>query len=381
MVKKVIDKLRWNPSSFPKVNLENKNMFRLAMEHSGIGMALIAPDGTWLKVNQAICDIVGYTASELVKLDFQTITHPDDLEDDLTLLKQLLGGEIQTYNLDKRYFHKNGQLIWAKLTVSLVRDDDQQPLYFISQIQDITAQKKASDELSLANQEMEEFSYRLTHDLCSPLSSMEYVMEMAAKYIEDGDLPNALKTVRITQAGITKLSDLVESVLDVSKIKLQEEDNLPVDVPVVVYKALEALSYMQNYSRLDIETRFDYIGSINTKPQKFMQIIDNLISNAIKYQDTRKPNSFVRISTYKIDGDFILEVRDNGLGVDEIYRDKLFTMFERFHPEASFGTGLGLYMVKKSADILGGSLAYSAPEVGKGSIFRLTLPASTVKLS
>jgi PAS domain S-box-containing protein len=344
-------------------------------------MALIAPDGTWLKVNQAICDIVGYTASELVKLDFQTVTHPDDLEDDLTLLKQLLGGEIQTYNLDKRYFHKNGQLIWAKLTVSLVRDDDQQPLYFISQIQDITAQKKASDELSLANQEMEEFSYRLTHDLCSPLSSMEYVMEMAAKYIEDGDLPNALKTVRVTQAGITKLSDLVEGVLDVSKIKLQEENSQPVDVPVVVYKALEALSYMQNYSRLDIETRFDYIGSINTKPQKFMQIIDNFISNAIKYQDTSKPNSFVRISTYMIDGDFVLEVRDNGLGVDEIYRDKLFTMFERFHPEASFGTGLGLYMVKKSADILGGSLAYSAPEVGKGSIFRITLPASSVKLS
>ena len=113
MVKKVIGKLRWNPSSSPNVNLENKNMFRLAMEHSGIGMALIAPDGTWLKVNQAICDIVGYTASELVKLDFQTVTHPDDLEDDLTLLKQLLGGEIQTYNLDKRYFHKNGQLIWA----------------------------------------------------------------------------------------------------------------------------------------------------------------------------------------------------------------------------------------------------------------------------
>ena len=163
---------------------------------------------------------------------------------------------------------------------------------------------------------------------------------MAAKYIEDGDLPNALKTVRVTQAGITKLSDLVEGVLDVSKIKLQEENSQPVDVPVVVYKALEALSYMQNYSRLDIETRFDYIGSINTKPQKFMQIIDNFISNAIKYQDTSKPNSFVRISTYMIDGDFVLEVRDNGLGVDEIYRDKLFTMFERFHPEASFGTGL-----------------------------------------
>ncbi|QHJ11675.1 putative diguanylate cyclase DgcE [Paraglaciecola mesophila] len=374
MVKKIIGKFRERLLASPQVDLEHKDMFRLAMEHSGIGMALIAPDGTWLKVNQAICNIVGYCEQELLAIDFQTITHPEDLQADLTFLKQLLANDIQTYNMEKRYFHKSGSLIWAKLTVSLVRDEARQPLYFISQIQDITAQKKSSEALLLAKQEMEEFAYRITHDLRSPLSSMDYVMKMVANYINKGDLPNALKTVQSTQNGIAKLSELVCSVLDVSKIKLQDEASQAVDVSLIVYDTLEALCHMENFARLDIKTQFEYIGSLHTKPNKFTQIVDNFISNAIKYQDTSKANSFIRVFTYKAGDEFVLEVQDNGLGVPAVHRDKLFQMFERFHPKASIGTGLGLYMVKKSADLLGGHLSYSVPESEEGSIFRFSLP-------
>ncbi|WP_040514910.1 sensor histidine kinase, partial [Paraglaciecola polaris] len=273
-----------------------------------------------------------------------------------------------------RYFHKDGQLIWVKLTVSLVRDDDDQPLYFISQIQDISEQKKASQALLSAKQEMEEFSYRITHDLRSPLSSMDYVMSMIANCIEDEEYQKALSTAKAAQTGITKLSDLVTSVLDVSKIKLQDEPVQSVDVSDMVYNALGALSHMKDFVRLDIETYFDYIGEINTKPLKFMQIVDNFLSNAIKYQDTTRANSFIKISTYSANNVFVFEVYDNGLGVDEQYRDKLFNMFERFHPKASYGTGLGLYMVKKSAEMLGGNVSYSTPDCAVGSIFRVSLP-------
>ncbi|MDO6840469.1 PAS domain S-box protein [Paraglaciecola chathamensis] len=374
MVKKIISKFRERILPAHQVDLGHKDMFRLAMEHSGIGMALIAPDGTWLKVNQAICNIVGYSERELLAIDFQTITHPDDLQADLIFVKRLLANDIQTYNMEKRYFHKSGSLIWTKLTVSLVRDEVLQPLYFISQIQDITAQKKSSEALLLAKQEMEEFAYRITHDLRSPLSSMNYVMNMVAEYIKEGDLPKALKTLQASQNGIAKLSELVSGVLDVSKIKLQDETSLPVDVSDVVYETLDALSHMENFARLDIKTQFEYIGTLQTKPNKFIQIVDNFISNAIKYQDTSKANSFIRVVTYKTKHEFVLEVQDNGLGVPSIHRDKLFQMFERFHPKASIGTGLGLYMVKKSADLLGGHLSYSVPESGDGSIFRFSLP-------
>ncbi|ABG39263.1 PAS/PAC sensor signal transduction histidine kinase [Paraglaciecola sp. T6c] len=378
MVKKIIDMFKGRRLAAPLVNLEHKDMFRLAMEHSAIGMALISPDGTWLKVNKAICDILGYSEKELLKIDFQSITHPEDLQTDLTFLKQILAGDIQTYNMEKRYFHKSGRLIWAKLTVSLVRDKAQHPLYFISQIQDITLQKKASVDLLQDKQEMEEFAYRLTHDLRSPLSSMGYLMKMITQQISNGDLQSALKTVQTSHDGLSKLSDLVSGVLDVSKVKLQEESSQPIDVSVIVCETLAALSNMENFERLDIETRFEYIGTINTQPYKFTQIIDNFISNAIKYQDTGKANSFIRVLTYKLNQEFVLEVQDNGLGIDEVYRKKLFQMFERFHPAASVGTGLGLYMVKKSADLIGAKLVYAVPDNGEGSIFRVTLPLDNI---
>ena len=86
-----------------------------------------------LEVNDALCQIVGYSESELPALTFQAITHPDDLEADLEFVRQLLAGEIRTYQMEKRYFHKNGQIVWALLTVSLVRSSSGEPSYFISQ--------------------------------------------------------------------------------------------------------------------------------------------------------------------------------------------------------------------------------------------------------
>jgi PAS domain S-box-containing protein len=122
---------------------ESENRFSNAFEFASIGMALVSPEGRWLKVNQAICRLVGYSEKELLAKTFQDITHPDDLDTDLNYVKQMLSGEIKTYQLEKRYFHKEGRVIWVLLNVSLVRDNDGEPLYFISQIQDITERKKS----------------------------------------------------------------------------------------------------------------------------------------------------------------------------------------------------------------------------------------------
>lgn len=122
---------------------ESQQRFESAVRYAAIGMALVAPDGRWLQVNQALCALVGYTEPELLGMTFQDITHPDDLETDLDHVRQVLAGEIQTYQMEKRYLHKRGHAIWILLSVSLVRDGRNQPLYFISQIQDITQRKQA----------------------------------------------------------------------------------------------------------------------------------------------------------------------------------------------------------------------------------------------
>jgi len=120
--------------------------FCLATEHSPIGTALVGLDGSWLNVNAALRDFLGYSAEEFATLTFQDVTHPDDLNADLALLEQLLAGSLPSYQMEKRYVRKCGATVWARLTVSLVRDEANQPLFFISHVQDIGEQKTAEIE-------------------------------------------------------------------------------------------------------------------------------------------------------------------------------------------------------------------------------------------
>ena len=122
---------------------ESEERFRSAFDFAAIGKALVAPDGRWLRVNESLCRIVGYSAEELLRIDFQAITHPDDLDADMAFIRKMLDGALSYYEMEKRYFHKDGRTIWILLSVSLVRDDGGQPLYFISQIQEITERKAA----------------------------------------------------------------------------------------------------------------------------------------------------------------------------------------------------------------------------------------------
>ena len=119
--------------------------FRLAFENAPIGMALVAPNGTFLRVNRTLCEIVGYPADVLVTKTFQDITHPEDLEADLAHVQQMLAGEIRTYATEKRYFRSDGHLVWIKLSVSLVRDEAGAPMSFISQMEDISERKQLEE--------------------------------------------------------------------------------------------------------------------------------------------------------------------------------------------------------------------------------------------
>jgi PAS domain S-box-containing protein/putative nucleotidyltransferase with HDIG domain len=130
---------------------ESEERFQSAFEYAAIGMGLVAPDGKWLKVNRSLCGIVGYEEHELLCRTFQDITHPDDLEADLDYVRRMLAGEISTYQMEKRYFHKQGRVIWVLLSVSLVRDRDGKPMYFISQVEDISKRKLAESELLKVN--------------------------------------------------------------------------------------------------------------------------------------------------------------------------------------------------------------------------------------
>ncbi len=104
-------------------------------------MALIGLDGNWLQVNQKVCSMLGYSKEELSKLTFQDITHPEDLDIDLKMLDELATGKIDSYQMEKRYFNKDKNMVWALLGVSMMKDEEGNPHHFVSQLTDITEKK------------------------------------------------------------------------------------------------------------------------------------------------------------------------------------------------------------------------------------------------
>lgn len=124
---------------------QSEQHFRNTFDQAAVGIAHVAPDGHWLRVNRKLCAILGYSADELHALTFQDITHPDDLHADLDQAQRLLDDRIETYTMAKRYLHKNGTIVWGNLTVSLHRDDHGRPEYFIAMIEDISARKAAEE--------------------------------------------------------------------------------------------------------------------------------------------------------------------------------------------------------------------------------------------
>jgi diguanylate cyclase (GGDEF)-like protein/PAS domain S-box-containing protein len=126
--------------------LRESARFRTAFEDAPIGMALVAQEGRFLRVNRSLCDITGYDENELLRLDFQQITHADDVDRDVEQARRLLAGELRRYQMEKRYRRRDGRIVWVMLSVSLVRDCGRTP-YFLAQIEDIDERKQAERQL------------------------------------------------------------------------------------------------------------------------------------------------------------------------------------------------------------------------------------------
>ena len=137
------------------IDLRHDDVFENAFQYAAIGMALVSPEGRWLRVNRALCGITGYSEAELLQTTFQEITHPDDLDTDLGYLQQLINGDIDHYVMEKRYYHEQGHIIWVLLSVSLIRDKNGDPDFFISQIQDISDRIQTLNDLRESEQRLE----------------------------------------------------------------------------------------------------------------------------------------------------------------------------------------------------------------------------------
>lgn len=152
-------------------------LFEQTFSQAAVGMALVSLEGYWLRVNPRLCDILGYSESELMARTFQDITHPDDLDNDLELLRQLLANEISTYSMEKRYFRFDGTFVWVELTVALNRLSDGSPHHFISVLVDISERKLAENNLRTLQQELEERVISRTQELNTVVNKLNLEIE------------------------------------------------------------------------------------------------------------------------------------------------------------------------------------------------------------
>lgn len=359
------------------------------IQEAAIGMALVSPQGVLLDANRSLCEMLGYTNEELTKMDFQSITHPDDLLADTASFEQLWAGEIYKYHMEKRYIHKDGHIVWGDLNVSLLRGDDGQPIYTIGQVIDITETKKQAKEIELLNEslevkvqqrtaeladlnrEMEDYTYTITHDLRQPLRNLsglseEIVTEYAQALDEDGKY-----MLYLIKQNAEKMDTLLTDLMSFAKAKVEELTIKKIDFNTLFKESID--SQRQEYPHHELVYNIGNLPNGYGDRTALGQVVQNLVSNALKYS-SKSNNIEITISGWHTLDQVIYQISDNGVGFDENQSEKLFAIFKRLHAESDFqGTGLGLAMCQRIIKKHGGEM-WAKSKKGQGASFFFSLP-------
>lgn len=349
-----------------------ERQFLDAFNFSPIGMALVSLDGKWLKVNSALVNALGYSKEDFSDLTFQDITHPEDLQVDLENLELLLKGEIQSYQMEKRYLKKNGTISWALLAVSLVRDDKGAPEYFIAQITDINNSKNLNNAMELMKKK-DEFMTIAAHELKTPITSVKGALQILESHFKKTDSDKATAPfVQIANKQIVKLTWIVNDLLDVTKI---QGGKLSLNISTfsakdLVNDALEQVHYQRAGKNIICEGVGQEI--IQGDKIRLEQVLVNLITNAIKYSPGQPD---ILIDTKQINNYLVISVQDFGIGIDP---EKIPRLFERFfrveNTSQNFsGLGMGLYISEQMMKLHGGGIEVKST-LGEGSVFSLKIP-------
>jgi len=336
------------------------------------GFITIDQRGTILSVNPACEAIFGYPAGEMVRQNIKMLMpHHDDHKQYAASAERtgMVAAAGAVHELEGQ--RKDGSTFPADLSVARIDLDDQ--VLYSSVVRDISERKAYERDILDANAELEEFSYRTSHDLRSPIASSLGLMSIVQDMIRQGAGVPELQPVlsRIDQS-FRKLDHLIQNIILLTRTKMMDEPESTIPVAHTVRETLERLRHMDGGRLSTVHIDIPDTMVVRRKASRFQIIVDNLLSNAIKYHDPAEqvPEIFVRASSVK--GRFVLSVADNGLGIPPGNEPQLFQMFKRFHPQHAPGSGLGLYILRKSVEHLGGTVAYRRQD--KGSIFTVTLP-------
>lgn len=237
-------------------------------------------------------------------------------------------------------------------------------------LQSLLDEKTAS--LLAANQELEQFSYRTSHDIKSPLTRSKRLCQFALQDYLAGQTDGLPKHLQLVIEQMEGLETLVENLLSLAKADLVESQSEMVQVSAVLKEVVHRISDLIDENKVDVRLKLDSSKSLYCDKVRLSQVLENLLSNACKYSDKNKVQAWLCVSTNANDGEYIIEIEDNGLGIPPQHRDELFAKFKRFHPRVCSGTGLGMSIVKRHVEKMMGTIDYEATHTG--SKFVISLP-------
>jgi len=369
---------------------ESEEKFRRIFDEGPLGMTMAGEDFRFMRVNAAFCRMVGYSASELTSLTFKDITHPDHLSEDSEFVKQVFNGEIPRYHTEKRYVRKDKETIWGALTLSAIRSNDGQFLYFLTMIEDITERKRALEGKERLQRQLQQsqkleaigtMAGGIAHDFNNILTGILGFTELVRSEIPEGTEVYENLT-EVVKAG-RRARDLVRQILSFSR-KAETEKSL-INLATTVKEALKLIRSVTP-SHITIRQNFAVSAerSVLADPTQMHQIIMNLCLNAA---DAMPDGGVLEISLEEVrvetenrseqiqlpSGCYLkLTVRDNGVGMPPEVQERIFEPYYTTK-QVGKGTGMGMAVVHGVVKKHGGNIAVSS-EPGRGTTVSVYLP-------
>ena len=369
---------------------ESEEKFRLAFNDANTGMCLVNLQGRLLKVNAKMSEIFGYSQQELEELSVNDLALPEDVSLSSEFILEAIHGAVESSSFEKHYRHRQGNAICCQVSSSLVRDPQGTPLYFISQVQDITERKQAEEKLININQSLEqatvradlanaaksEFLANMSHEIRTPLNGVLGMVGLLLDTNLTGDQRHYAQTA---SASGEALLSLINDILDFSKIeagKLELETlNFGLHSFLDDFAGMMALRAHQKGLVLGCVVAPEVPSALQGDPGRLRQILINLTGNAIKF--TAQGEVVIRvnvISETPSDVRLRFAVQDTGIGIPADKIGRLFGKFSQIDTSTTRtygGMGLGLAISKQLTELMGGEIGVQS-EAGKGSEFWFT---------
>jgi PAS domain S-box-containing protein len=349
---------------------ESEQLFRQIFQAGPVGIATANEDFKFTRVNAAYCKLVGYGEEELLGQSFAVVTHPDDVDSDETLARRLFAGEIPSYQIEKRYLRKSGEMIWVSVSASVVRDDDGLVSYGIAIVEDVTARKEAEEEMQRVDAAKSEFIANAAHELRTPLTAiwgLSSTLAAKRKDLSEEQLEWSIQT--IDRQG-KRMGMLVRNLLDITQMdygRLRIELR-PLSIAGAVIESLDATPAPDGRRVVvDIPPELEVMAD----RERLDQALSNLLTNSYRYGgvnvtiDARSTGEYVELA-----------ITDDGPGVPEELLPHLFDPFARAMSSRTIqGSGLGLAIVRRIVEAMGGEVWYE-PVDGSGARFCIRLKRS-----